>query len=539
MLPGGMKASQSNGTAAHMRSGSIVTASRRRPSILTIAVVLILAVVSVVGFVLTKRNTDQQEQALLQSNTDQAAAYASEIFSSLATTLSSAAAVVSSTNGSPTAFEEAEAVPPPLVLLLVKKTGADYVVSAGSGSGFQPGQTLQGSALSTVAGAGAKFNAGPVTYNGKLSTARFAIGAPTVPAGLVIYEQFSLDPFTATPVTTGKPFIQLKAALYGAGPISMQNLLVSTSSSLPLTGSMARSPIAVGTSQWTLVAVARTPFIGGFARSSSIIVLVLGLVMALIVAVAIEILVRRQRYAEALVEERTEELTRSQSALVRRERLSAVGEMATVIGHELRNPLGAAINLLFLARSRVTDYGDPELNGYLDRAERETNRAAALCEDLTSYMRERQPVFVNLNLGTVVAGVLESTPPPAGIEVSVQDNGIEVQADSAQLVQMLTNVIANAYEAMPDGGSLRIYGSQSNGVVEITMEDTGVGIDSTVADRLTEPFFTTKPVGTGLGLAIVQRFADGHGGTVVIERGAVSGARVIIRLPHATTGATP
>ena len=537
MLPGGPKASQNNGTAAHQRSDSVVTASRRRPSVLTLAVVLILAVVSVVGFVLTKRNTDQQEQALLQSNTGQAAAYASQIFESLGTTLSSAAAVVTSTNGSPTAFDQAEAVPPPLVLLLVKKTGSDYVVSAGSGSGFQPGQTLQGAALSTVAGAGAKFSAGPVTYNGKLSTARFAIGAPTLPAGLVIYEQFSLDPFTATPVTTGKPFAQLKVALYGAGPISTQNLLVSTSSSLPLTGSMARSPITVGASQWTLVAVARSPFIGGFARSSSIIVLVLGLVMALIVAIAIEILVRRQRYAEALVEERTQELTRSQSALVRRERLSAVGEMATVIGHELRNPLGAAINLLFLARNRVADRDDPELNGYLDRAERETNRAAALCEDLTSYMRERQPVFVNLNLGTVVAGVLESTPPPPGIEVSVQDNGIDVQADSAQLVQMLTNVIANAYQAMPDGGSLRIAGSQSDGVVEISMEDTGVGIDPTVADRLTEPFFTTKPVGTGLGLAIVQRFANGHGGTVMIESGVVSGARVIIRLPDATTEA--
>ena len=121
----------------------------------------------------------------------------------------------------------------------------------------------------------------------------------------------------------------------------------------------------------------------------------------------------------------------------------------------------------------------------------------------------------------------------------MQDNGVDVQADSAQLVQMLTNVIDNAYQAMPDGGSLRIAGSRNDGVVEITMEDTGVGIDPTVADRLTEPFFTTKPVGTGLGLAIVQRFANGHGGTVMIESGVVSGARVTIRLPHATTEATP
>ncbi|HEX3841224.1 MAG TPA: hypothetical protein VHU85_10570, partial [Acidimicrobiales bacterium] len=281
----GTKASQNHVTGTHKRPAAVVaTSRRRRPSLLTFSVVVVLAVVSVVGFVLTKRNTDQQEQALLQSNTGQAAAYASEIFSGLAATLTSAAAVVTSTNGSPTAFEKAESVPPPLVLLLVKKTGAGYVVAAGSGSGFQPGQTLQGDALSTVAQAGAKYSAGPVTFNGKLSTARFAIGAPTVPAGLVVYEQFSLDPFTATPVTTGKPFAQLKVALYGSGPVSTQNLLVSTSRSLPLTGSMARASVAVGTSEWTLVAVARSPFIGGFARSSSIIVLVLGLVMALLVA---------------------------------------------------------------------------------------------------------------------------------------------------------------------------------------------------------------------------------------------------------------
>lgn len=512
---------------------------RRRPSLLTVSVVVVLAVVSVVGFVLTKRNTDQQERALLQSNTGQAAAYASEIFSGLAATLNAAAAEVTSTNGSPTAFGEAEAVPAPLVLLLVKQTGAEYVVAAGSGSGFQPGQTLQGAALSTVVHAGAKYSAGPVTYDGKLSTARFAIGAPTVPAGLVVYEQFSLDPFTATPVTTGKPFAQLKVALYGAGPVGTNNLLVSTSRSLPLSGSTARASVAVGTSEWTLLAVARSPFIGGFARSSSVIVLVLGLVMALLVAIAIESLVRRQRYAEALVEERTEELTKSQAALVHRERLSAVGEMATVIGHELRNPLGAAINLLFLARSKVADQGDPELNDYLDRAERETNRAAALCEDLTSYMRERQPVFVDLDLGEMVAEVLESTPPPPGIEVSVEDNAVGVLADRAQLVQMLTNVITNAYEAMPEGGSLGIVGVEVNGSVEITMEDTGDGIDPTVANRLTEPFFTTKPVGTGLGLAIVQRFADGHGGSVAIEGGAERGARVTIRLPRVTGDATP
>ena len=233
------------------------------------------------------------------------------------------------------------------------------------------------------------------------------------------------------------------------------------------------------------------------------------------------------------------QLRASREALVRQERLSAVGEMATVIGHELRNPLGAAINLLFLARSGLTDHDNPELDGYLDRAERETNRAAALCEDLTAYMRERVPVIMPLDLGALVTEVLESTPPPPGIEVSVGDLGVDLQADRAQLVQMLTNLITNAYQAMPDGGSLRVTGSESDGFVEITVQDSGVGIDPAVAERLLEPFFTTKPVGTGLGLAIVKRFAEGHHGTVSIENGPTGGARATIRLPHATAEATP
>ncbi len=233
------------------------------------------------------------------------------------------------------------------------------------------------------------------------------------------------------------------------------------------------------------------------------------------------------------------QLWASREALVRQERLSAVGEMATVIGHELRNPLGAAINLLFLVRSRLTDHDDPELDDYLDRVERETNRAVLLSEDLTAYMREREPVIVPLDLGAVVAEVLESTPPPAGVKVAVGDLGVDVQADRAQLVQMLTNLVTNAYQAMPDGGSLGVTGSESDGLVEITVADSGEGIDPAVADRLLEPFFTTKATGTGLGLAIVSRFAEGHNGTVCVENAPGGGARVTLRLPHAIAGVTP
>ena len=231
-------------------------------------------------------------------------------------------------------------------------------------------------------------------------------------------------------------------------------------------------------------------------------------------------------------------LTEAQDALVRSERVFAIGEMASVIGHELRNPLAAAANALFLVRNRLAGHDDPGVDGALDRVEREINRAAALCEDFTAYMRQREAVITGLDLGAVVAEVLESTPPPPAVEVTVEDLGGAMQADKAQLVQMLTNLIANGYQAMPDGGSLRITRSESDGFVEIAVQDSGDGIAAAVAEHLFEAFFTTKATGIGLGLATVKHLAEGHNGTVSIENGPTGGARVTIRLPHATTEAT-
>ena len=88
-------------------------------------------------------------------------------------------------------------------------------------------------------------------------------------------------------------------------------------------------------------------------------------------------------------------------------------------------------------------------------------------------------------------------------------------------------------------GWLRETGTESDGFVEITMEDSGVGIDPVVAERIFDPFSTSKASGTGLGLAIVERFAGGNDGTASIENGPGGGAGVAIRPPHATAQVTP
>ena len=165
-------------------------------------------------------------------------------------------------------------------------------------------------------------------------------------------------------------------------------------------------------------------------------------------------MVRRQRYASALVDQRTAELLASQEALVRSERLSAVGQMTTVVGHELRNPLGAVMNALYMLRRSLDN---PEAaEPHLVVAERQTARAVNLAQDLTAYMREREPELAPMDLHEVLSDVLEATPKPSNVEVVDDIGTIELNADAKQIAEILTNLVDNAYQAMPDGGVVRI-----------------------------------------------------------------------------------
>jgi signal transduction histidine kinase len=507
-----------------------------RPSLLSLSVVVIVGIVGIVGFALTESNTNRQEQDLLQSNTNQAAAYASQIFSGLGNSLVSAAAIVTSSNGSPAAFEHAETSPAPLALFLAKKVGGSYIVTATSGTTFHTGQVVTGAALVTIEKAHSSLTAGPVTSSGKLSTARFSIGGTTVPPGLVIYEQFALNPYTTG--ATVKPFQQLNATLYGPGPIRMGSLLISTSTSLPLSGPLARSSVTVGSSHFTLVASARRPFIGGFARLSSLVLLVLVLLLALIVGITVESLHRRQRYSRQLVKERTADLEQSlrnleeaQVALVRGERLAAVGEMAMVVGHELRNPLAAVINALYLIRSELHEPMSEMLSRNLAMAERETGKAATLADDLTAFVRPREMDRVPIAVEGLVEEVLSVSPLPPGVELMTDVDPFTLVADRGQMAEILTNLVTNAYQAMPDGGTLGIRAKHRADGIHLVVEDSGQGIDDSVADKVFEPFFTTKYNGTGLGLAIVQRLVIAHGGLIDFENVPSGGVRVTLLIP--------
>jgi signal transduction histidine kinase len=338
-----------------------------------------------------------------------------------------------------------------------------------------------------------------------------------------------LDPFVAIKATQAAPFHVLEAAIYASHEPTTSQLVLANTRTLPLSGATYETPVQVGSGTWWLVAAAKSPLAGGFPNAAPYVVLAFVLLLAVAVGSVIEVVVRRQRYANALVEQRTAELLASQEALVRGERLSAVGQMTTVVGHELRNPLGAVMNALYMLRRSLDNPAAAE--PHLAVAERQTARAVNLAQDLTAYMREREPELAPMDLRDVLSDVFEATPKPDNIELTEDIAPIVLNADAKQVAQILTNLVDNAYQAMPEGGSLRIAARADGDIAIITVQDSGAGVDPALVERFFEPFFTTRSDGTGLGLAIVRRLIEGHGGKISIENGPSGGAIVTVRLP--------
>jgi len=225
-------------------------------------------------------------------------------------------------------------------------------------------------------------------------------------------------------------------------------------------------------------------------------------------------------------------------SLVKRERLAVVGEMASVVGHDLRNPLGAVQNALFLLRYGLGDGIEEEQQRHFEMAEREIVKASGIIEQLSAFVRPGEPVLARTELAGLVAEVLEVTPAPEGVEVELETPPTTVLADRGHLAQVLTNLLTNAYDAMGQRGKLRIAVRVDGQIAELEVQDEGPGIDKASVERVFEPFYTTKHRGTGLGLAIVRRLVEAHGGTVRVEA-SPNGTRFTVLIPGAERAVSP
>jgi PAS domain S-box-containing protein len=212
---------------------------------------------------------------------------------------------------------------------------------------------------------------------------------------------------------------------------------------------------------------------------------------------------------EELVEERTQDLKVAQSQLIRAEKLATLGELAGGVGHELRNPLAVISNAVYLLKNSMPK-STSNLLEYIEMIETETHNASSIINDLLDYSRIQPTEKEITELSSLVAGLLAKIPIPENVVLENQLRAdLPMTNVNAQQVEIIfTNLISNAIEAMPEGGSLKITSRVQKNRLTIAVEDSGMGISRKNMSKIFEPLFTTKPRGIGLGLAITARLAE-------------------------------
>ena len=504
-------------------------------------VLVTFVAVAIAMFATANRLADQQEHRLLKERTAEVALILSgSLGTSIETSMSSLAAAA---NDSPAAFAAAatKASSSTTTIALLAQRGASWVVQEVAGAGLHADETLIGPRQSFVGSVAGKVHSDIFSISPGQTRLAVALGAPATPAGTVIYEEYVVDPSKALPVTESEPFHELNAALFVGSKIDPAKLLLSTASSLPLRGGVATSPVTIGADTWLVAASARQPLAGELTSDMPAILLAAILLIGLAMTALVESVSRRRDYAVALVAERTAELRQSldqleqtQQSLVANERLAALGQMAATVGHELRNPLGVLTNSLYLIRLATSTTADDRLHRQLDTADREIAAATLIVSDLLEFARPRTANPVSIDVAELLAEAVSVAPPPAGIEVEqVNDAAPPVVADRDQIRQVILNLLTNAYEAMPEGGVVRLGARTVDDSVEIAVSDTGVGMDEQTRAQIFEPFFSKKIKGTGLGLAVSKRIADSHGGSLSMRSQEGEGSTAILTLPLA------
>jgi signal transduction histidine kinase len=240
----------------------------------------------------------------------------------------------------------------------------------------------------------------------------------------------------------------------------------------------------------------------------------------------------------------------SRAAMLRHEKLVAIGRLAAGLAHELRNPLQNAVGFIAELRERAgaqtlhaqPDFGD--FPPFLKHAHDELRRAASIVGRLLDYVRERRPSLESVDVRQVVADAVALVSTSAGrgakrIVVTLAEAPLRVRADPVMLTQVVLNLLANALDALGDAGEVNVsMGLETSGAgargVTVTVRDTGHGIAPEHLAHVFDPFFTTKEVGkgVGLGLAVCQAMIEQHGGTIALTSpGPGGGATVVVELP--------
>jgi signal transduction histidine kinase len=239
---------------------------------------------------------------------------------------------------------------------------------------------------------------------------------------------------------------------------------------------------------------------------------------------------------------RVDELHRQE--IERASQLATVGELASGVAHEIRNPVVGVSNGLDLVRRRIGR--DPILEPILEEMAHQLTRIQQTLQELLAFARPATPTLARLSGNRLVERAIRLVQPAAakaGVRVELHLDPLvpRIMADEEMLHQALVNVLMNALQATPPGGLVTVTTRRSGERVEIEIADTGVGISPEHVEFVFRPFYTTRHTGTGLGLPITRQIIQRHGGSVTLTSRVNVGTTITLRLPvkNGTVAAAP
>jgi PAS domain S-box-containing protein len=230
------------------------------------------------------------------------------------------------------------------------------------------------------------------------------------------------------------------------------------------------------------------------------------------------------------------ERKRLEQQLVESQRLATIGETTTMLGHDLRNPLQTMSSTAYLVKKLAAsdDVQDrKEAVDLLSTLDSTIQYMDKIVSDLQDYARPVGADVVNSNLPELVSATVSGVTIPKNVEVTIdlQNHSSSVVIDPTLIRRVLTNLILNAVQAMPNGGKLTIEGSSKDDSITFAVRDTGVGIAPETLGKIFNPFFTTKAQGQGLGLPVCKRLVEAHGGTIDVMSRIGEGSTFTFKIP--------
>ena len=243
-------------------------------------------------------------------------------------------------------------------------------------------------------------------------------------------------------------------------------------------------------------------------------------------------LTKYSQQLEEIVKKRTKQLEQTQVKLVKSERLAAIGELAGMVGHDLRNPLSGIKNSTYILKKKGREITEAQNQEMLEIIDNCVNYSNKIVNDLLDYSREIHLELQELSVDKLLAQAIAMMAIPKNVDIQVSvpyQQTIEV--DPEKIERVLINLIKNAMDAMQNVGKISIDSKEVDNLLEISFTDTGMGISDDLLPKLFSPLVTTKAQGMGFGLAICKRIIEAHGGTIKVKTAIGKGTTFTISMP--------